>query len=122
MPTKIAVSIVLTPRPRSFGGESSATSGMNDWLVEPQMPMTNPAPAAVASVGATAATSSATMQAQCCRRISLRLSMPATSVFERALRPVDGKSGVPVDFARRPLWLVRGVDRSGRNDFSIGHR
>jgi hypothetical protein len=42
-------------------------------------------------------------------------------VFERDLRPVDGKSGVPVDFARRPLWLVRGVDRSGRNDFSIGH-
>jgi hypothetical protein len=47
--------------------------------------------------------------------------MPATSVFERALRPVDGKSGVPVDFARRPLWLVRGVDRSGRNDFVTGH-
>ena len=48
--------------------------------------------------------------------------MPATSVFDRELRPVDGKSGVPVDFARRPLWLVRGVDRSGRNDFSTGHR
>src|SRR5438105_1833035 len=26
--------------------------------------------------------------------------MPATSVFERDLRPVDGKSGVAVDFAR----------------------
>lgn len=48
--------------------------------------------------------------------------MPATSVFERALRPVDGKSGVPVNFAARPLWLVRGVDRSGRNDFVTGHR
>jgi ectoine hydroxylase-related dioxygenase (phytanoyl-CoA dioxygenase family) len=47
--------------------------------------------------------------------------MPATSVFDRSLRPVDGKSGVPVDFARRPLWLVRGVDRSGRNDLRIGH-
>lgn len=47
--------------------------------------------------------------------------MPATSVFERGLRPVDGKSGVPVDFARRPIWLLRGVDRSGRNDFSVGH-
>jgi ectoine hydroxylase-related dioxygenase (phytanoyl-CoA dioxygenase family) len=47
--------------------------------------------------------------------------MPSTSVFERDLRPVDGKSGVPVNFARRPLWLVRGVDRSGRNDFSLGH-
>ncbi len=48
--------------------------------------------------------------------------MPATSVFERNLRPVDGKSGVSVDFAHRPLWLVRGVDRSGRNDFAVGHR
>ena len=48
--------------------------------------------------------------------------MPSTSVFERQLRPVDGKSGVPVDFARRPLWLVRGVDRSGSNDLDIGHR
>ena len=41
--------------------------------------------------------------------------------FERDLRPVDGQSGVPVDFARRPLWLLKGVDRSGRNDFSVGH-
>jgi ectoine hydroxylase-related dioxygenase (phytanoyl-CoA dioxygenase family) len=48
--------------------------------------------------------------------------MPATSVFERDLRPVHGKSGVPVDFAQRPLWLVRGVDRTGRNDFRVGHR
>ena len=47
--------------------------------------------------------------------------MPSTSVFERDLRPVDGKSGVPVNFARRPLWLVKGRDRSGRNDFKIGH-
>src|SRR5688572_4340879 len=47
--------------------------------------------------------------------------MPSTSVFERDLRPADGKTGVPVNFARRPLWLVRGVDRSGRNDFSVGH-
>jgi hypothetical protein len=47
--------------------------------------------------------------------------MPSTSVFERDLRPVDGKSGVPVNFARRPLWLVKGIDRSGRNDFAIGH-
>ena len=47
--------------------------------------------------------------------------MPSTSVFERDLRPVDGKSGVPVNFARRPLWLVKGRDRSGRNDFNIGH-
>ena len=48
--------------------------------------------------------------------------MPTTSVFERDLRPVDGKSGVAVNFAQRPLWLVRGVDRSGRNDLTVGHR
>jgi hypothetical protein len=47
--------------------------------------------------------------------------MPATSVFERDLRPADGKTGVPVNFARRPLWLVKGMDRSGRNDFKVGH-
>jgi hypothetical protein len=47
--------------------------------------------------------------------------MPSTSVFDRSLKPVDGKTGVPVNFAKRPLWLVRGVDRSGRNDFQVGH-
>lgn len=48
--------------------------------------------------------------------------MPATSLFDRSLRPHDGKTGVPVQFATRPLWLVRGVDRTGKNDFKIGHK
>ncbi|MEO8247880.1 MAG: phytanoyl-CoA dioxygenase family protein [Burkholderiales bacterium] len=48
--------------------------------------------------------------------------MPSTSVFERDLRPADGQTGVAVNFAERPLWLLRGVDRSGRNDFEVGHR
>ena len=48
--------------------------------------------------------------------------MPSTSVFERQLRPADGQTGVAVNFAERPLWLLKGVDRSGRNDFEIGHR
>lgn len=48
--------------------------------------------------------------------------MPSTSVFERDLKPVDGKSGVAVNFAQRPLWLLKGVDRSGRNDFKVGHQ
>ena len=48
--------------------------------------------------------------------------MPTTSVFERDLRPAEGKTGIAVDFANRPLWLVRGRDRSGRNDLEIGHR
>jgi len=47
--------------------------------------------------------------------------MPGTSVFERNLNPADGKSGVPVAFASRPLWLLRGQDRTGRNDFKVGH-
>ena len=47
--------------------------------------------------------------------------MPSTSVFERDVRPLDGKTGVPVNFAQRPIWLLRGVDRSGRNNFKVGH-
>jgi Phytanoyl-CoA dioxygenase (PhyH) len=41
--------------------------------------------------------------------------MPATSHFDRSLRPVAGQSGLPVDFSRRPLWLVRGVNRHPGN-------
>jgi hypothetical protein len=47
--------------------------------------------------------------------------MPGTSVFERDLNPVNGKSGVSVAFATRPLWLLRGKDKTGRNDFQVGH-
>ena len=48
--------------------------------------------------------------------------MPTSSVFERDLRPADGKTGLSLDFANRPLWLVRGRDVSGRNDLRVGHR
>ena len=48
--------------------------------------------------------------------------MPGSSHFDRSLRPVDGKTGVPVSFATRPLWLLRGQDQTGQNDFVIGHR
>lgn len=48
--------------------------------------------------------------------------MPASSVFERKLNPAGDSSGVPVAFATRPLWLLRGRDASGRNDFVVGHR
>ncbi len=47
--------------------------------------------------------------------------MPATSLFDRSLKPMDGKTGVAVNFAKRPLWLLRGVDRTGLNDFAVGH-
>ena len=47
--------------------------------------------------------------------------MPASSLFDRTLKPHDGKTGVPVAFATRPIWLVRGIDRNGHNDLSVGH-
>ena len=47
--------------------------------------------------------------------------MPGSSVFERNLNPADGKTGVPVAFATRPIWLLRGSDQTGRNDFAVGH-
>jgi ectoine hydroxylase-related dioxygenase (phytanoyl-CoA dioxygenase family) len=47
--------------------------------------------------------------------------MPATSHFDRDLIPPTDRSGYTVYFARRPLWLLRGRDVSGRNDFTIGH-
>jgi ectoine hydroxylase-related dioxygenase (phytanoyl-CoA dioxygenase family) len=47
--------------------------------------------------------------------------MPGTSVFERDISPVDGKSGVTTAFSTRPLWLLRGEDKTGRNDFKVGH-
>lgn len=46
--------------------------------------------------------------------------MPATSLFDRRLKPVHGQTGVAVDFAQRPLWLLRGQDRAG-NDLTVGH-
>ena len=47
--------------------------------------------------------------------------MPATSLFDRTMKPHDGKTGIPVAFATRPIWLVRGVDRTGKNDLKVGH-
>ena len=48
--------------------------------------------------------------------------MPGSSLFDRSLKPADGQTGVPVSFATRPLWLLRGQDRTGCNDFAVGHR
>jgi hypothetical protein len=47
--------------------------------------------------------------------------MPATSVFERAIEDNHKQSGVTFSMSRRPIWLLRGQDRSGRNDFGVGH-
>ena len=48
--------------------------------------------------------------------------MPGTSVFERGLIEPGEASGYRVDFSTRPIWLLAGQDRTGRNDFTIGHR
>ena len=56
------------------------------------------------------------------RRVGVALSyMPSTSVFERKLNPTAGNSGILVAFANRPLWLVKGKNQTGRNDFAVGH-
>jgi Phytanoyl-CoA dioxygenase (PhyH) len=47
--------------------------------------------------------------------------MPGSSHFDRSLKPMDGKTGVSVNFAQRPLWLLRGKDQTGLNDFVVGH-
>jgi len=47
--------------------------------------------------------------------------MPGSSHFDRGLRATNALSGYLVDFAKRPIWLLRGVDRTGRNDFTVGH-
>ena len=48
--------------------------------------------------------------------------MPGTSYFDRSLTTPLGLGGMPVEPEDRPIYLVRGRDRTGRNDFSIGHR
>jgi hypothetical protein len=48
--------------------------------------------------------------------------LPTTSVFDHARgAELAARSGNVVDFATRPLFLVRGIDRSGRNDLEVGH-
>lgn len=47
--------------------------------------------------------------------------MPATSVFERAAGDEHVQSGITFSMSKRPIWLVRGRDVSGRNDFIVGH-
>jgi hypothetical protein len=47
--------------------------------------------------------------------------MPATSVFERASDDKHVQSGITFSMGKRPIWLLRGRDRSGRNDFTVGH-
>ena len=47
--------------------------------------------------------------------------MPSTSLYDRDMDMGGASATAPVEFKRRPIWLVRGVDRCGANDFTIGH-
>ncbi len=48
--------------------------------------------------------------------------MPSTSLFDRGARSrPDGSDSRYANFVDRPIWLARGVDRHGGNDFTIGH-
>jgi len=48
--------------------------------------------------------------------------MPTSSHFDRQLHPAKGTSGLNLNFATRPLWLLKGSDVCGLNDFQIGHQ
>jgi len=45
--------------------------------------------------------------------------MPATSYYDRTLG--GRRDNSPFNIVDQPLWLMRGVDRTGRNDFQHGH-
>ncbi|MEM7249931.1 MAG: phytanoyl-CoA dioxygenase family protein [Pseudomonadota bacterium] len=47
--------------------------------------------------------------------------MPTTSVFDRAVAKALEATSPGVDFVTRPLFLMRGIDRSTQNDFTVGH-
>ena len=43
--------------------------------------------------------------------------MPTTSVYRRDL--ADARRGGPLAMSERTLYLMRGTDRSGENDFRV---
>ena len=55
------------------------------------------------------------------RRAGLAIRyMPSTSMFNRDLIDTGTGSGYLVNFAKRPLWLIRGENKAG-SDLKIGH-
>lgn len=47
--------------------------------------------------------------------------MPASAHYNRTLSRGAGSVNAPVEFAERPIWLVRGENRDARNDYRVGH-
>jgi len=55
------------------------------------------------------------------RRAALILRyMPATSYYDRSL-VAQRKDNSPFNIFDQPLWLMRGMDKTGKNDFAHGH-
>ena len=52
------------------------------------------------------------------RGMTLRF-MPTTSVFDRDIAREQAKEFALADHSLRTLYLMSGVDRSGRNDFRL---
>ena len=56
------------------------------------------------------------------RRAGLAIRyMPATSLFDRHSSSDGIGAGYAVYFSNRPIWLLRGEDKTGQNDFVVGH-
>ena len=49
--------------------------------------------------------------------IYLHSQMPTTSHFNRTLFESDASAGYTVDWANRPIFLLRGLDRCGLNTY-----
>ena len=47
--------------------------------------------------------------------------MPGTSLFDRNMKVGSGQDDVQTDLGQRALFLVRGEDKTGNNNFKIGH-
>ena len=47
--------------------------------------------------------------------------MPASSHYDHELGRIAGQKNASHDYGYRPLYLVRGRDACGKNDFTIGH-
>lgn len=57
------------------------------------------------------------------RRAGLAIRyMPGTSLFDRDSNAAGSNAGYAVYFSTRPIWLLRGEDRTGQNDFQVGHK
>ena len=56
------------------------------------------------------------------RRMGLVLRiMPATSFYNHNSGKIKEDAGSPHGYSKRALFLLRGEDKSGRNDFTLGH-